>query len=156
MTFAPGLAANLATGDANYLSVLDEADAWVARNGLDLPEEPEARVMAPDPDCVTDPILSLDLAAEGITSIVWATGYALDFGWLKVDAFDENGQAEAPARRLGRARGSTSSACPGCRGAARRSSGASGTTRSSWPTISPSSGPTSPTPRSPAGGSRRA
>ncbi|MFQ8432215.1 flavin-containing monooxygenase [Amaricoccus sp. W119] len=94
MTFEPGLAANLATGDANYLSVLDEADAYVARNGLDLPEEPEARIMAPDPDCVTNPILSLDLAAEGITSIVWATGYALDFGWLKVDAFDEQGRPD--------------------------------------------------------------
>ena len=41
---------------------------------------------------MTDPILSLDLAAAGITSIVWATGYALDFGWLKVDAFDETGR----------------------------------------------------------------
>ena len=92
MSFEPGLAENLATGDANYLSVLDEADAYVARNGLDLPEEPEARVMAPDPDCVTDPILSLDLEAAGITSIVWATGYGLDFGWLKVDAFDEQGK----------------------------------------------------------------
>jgi putative flavoprotein involved in K+ transport len=92
MRFDPGLAETLARGDRNYLSVLDEADAWVARNGLDLPEEPEARVMAPDPPCVTDPILSLDLAAEGITSIVWATGYALDFGWLKVDTFDENGR----------------------------------------------------------------
>ena len=92
MTFEPGLAENLATGDRNYLSVLDEADAWVARNGLDLPEEPEARVIPPDPDCVTDPILSLDLAAAGITSIVWATGYTLDFGWLKVDAFDEAGR----------------------------------------------------------------
>ena len=92
MTFEPGLAENLATGDRNYLSVLDEADAWVARNGLDLPEEPEARAIPPDPDCVTDPILSLDLAAEGIASIVWATGYTLDFGWLKVDAFDEAGR----------------------------------------------------------------
>ena len=41
---------------------------------------------------MTDPILSLDLAAEGIASIVWATGYALDFGWLQVDAFDEAGR----------------------------------------------------------------
>ncbi|PZQ48325.1 MAG: FAD-dependent oxidoreductase [Rhodovulum sulfidophilum] len=92
MTFEPGLAANLASGDANYLAVLDEADAYVARNGLDLPEDPEARIMTPDPDCVTNPILSLDLAAEGITSIVWATGYARDFGWLQVDAFDEAGR----------------------------------------------------------------
>ena len=40
MRFAPDLADNIAHGDANYLSVLDEADAYVARNGLDLPEEP--------------------------------------------------------------------------------------------------------------------
>lgn len=92
LSIEPGLAGNLATGDANYLSVLDEADAWVARNGADLPEEPEARVMLPDPPCVTDPILSLDLAGEGITSIVWATGYGLDFGWLRVDAFDAMGK----------------------------------------------------------------
>ncbi len=92
MTFAPGLAAALASGDANYLSVLDEADAYVARNGLDLPEEPAARTIPPDPECVTDPILALDLAEAGITAIVWATGYGLDFGWLKVDAFDDAGR----------------------------------------------------------------
>ncbi len=92
MTIAPGLAENLATGDANYLSVLDEADAWVARNGADLPEDPEARIILPDPACVTDPILSLDLTSEGITGIVWATGYGLDFSWLKVDAFDAAGK----------------------------------------------------------------
>jgi len=74
--------------------VLDEADAWVARNGADLPEEPEARVTLPDPDCVTNPVLSLDLAAEGVASIVWATGYGLDFGWLKVDAFDAAGKPQ--------------------------------------------------------------
>lgn len=92
MHFAPGLAQSLAEGDANYLSVLDEADAWVRRNRLDLAEEPEARVMLPDPPCVTDPIGALDLAGAGVTAIVWATGYALDFGWLKVDAFDETGR----------------------------------------------------------------
>ncbi|MGL5010326.1 MAG: flavin-containing monooxygenase [Paracoccaceae bacterium] len=92
MTIAPGLAGHLATGDANYLSVLDEADAWVLRNGADLPEEPEARVLPLDPDCVTNPILSLDLQAAGITAIVWATGYGLDFSWLQVDAFDAAGK----------------------------------------------------------------
>lgn len=92
ITFAPDLAANLARGDANYLSLLDEADAYVARTGLDLPEEPEARAIPPDPACVTDPILTLNLAKAGITSIIWATGFALDFGWLKVPAFDEKGR----------------------------------------------------------------
>ena len=92
MRFATDLADNLAQGDANYLSVLDEADAYVARNGLDLPKEPEARIIEPDPECVTDPILELDLAQAGVTSIIWATGFAVDYSWLKVDAFDEQGK----------------------------------------------------------------
>ncbi len=92
MRFAPDLADNIALGDANYLSLLDEADAYAARNGLDLPEEPEARRIDPDPACVTDPLLELNLAQAGITTILWATGFALDFGWLKVEAFDENGR----------------------------------------------------------------
>lgn len=92
MRFAPDLADNIALGDANYLSMLDEADAYVARNGLDLPEEPEARLIDPDPDCVTDPILELNLVEAGITTILWATGFALDFSWLQVDAFDEDGR----------------------------------------------------------------
>ena len=92
MRFAPDLAQNLARGDANYLSVLDEADAYVARNGLDLPEEPEARRILPDPTCVTDPILALNLKEAEIGSIIWATGYRVDYSWLKVDAFDEKGR----------------------------------------------------------------
>ena len=98
LTIAPDLAENIAYGDRNYLSVLDEADAYVERYGLDLPEEPEARAIEPDPPCVTDPILALDLAEAGVTSIVWATGYALDYGWLKVDVFDEKGK---PRHRRG-------------------------------------------------------
>lgn len=92
MRFAPDLVDNIALGDANYLSVLDEADAYIARFGLDLPEEPEARNFLSDPPCVTDPILELNLAHAGVTAVLWATGYALDFGWLRVDVFDELGR----------------------------------------------------------------
>lgn len=90
--FAPDLADNLRRGDANHLSVLDEADAFVAKYGLDLPEEPEARQLPPDPDCVSNPILSLDLEAANVTSIIWATGFQFDFSWLEVDSFDEVGR----------------------------------------------------------------
>ena len=92
LSFAPDLADNIAHGDTNYLSVLDEADAYVVRNGIDLPLELEARVLPPNPDCVTNPIQALHLAEAGITSIIWATGYAVDYNWLKVDAFDEKGK----------------------------------------------------------------
>ncbi|TKI05191.1 flavin-containing monooxygenase [Martelella alba] len=90
--FAADLAENIRKGDENYLSLLDAADAYVARNGLDLPPEPEARIFLPDPDCVTRPCPRLDLASQGITSLIWATGYATDHSWLEVDAFDQNGQ----------------------------------------------------------------
>jgi putative flavoprotein involved in K+ transport len=98
MRFAPDLARNLAQGDASYLALLDAADAYVAREGLDLPEEPAARTVEPEPPCVTDPIPRLNLHDAGIAAIVWATGFALDFGWLKLDAFDQRG---APLHRRG-------------------------------------------------------
>jgi len=91
MHCAPDLARNIAQGDAHYLSVLDAADAYAAAHGLDLPAEPQARKIAADPPCVTHPILQLNLAEAGITAIVWATGFVLDFSWLKVDAFDARG-----------------------------------------------------------------
>ena len=90
--FAPDLAENIANGDANHLSMLDRADAYAAANGLNLPEEPEARLIGPDPECVTDPLLQLDLARAGVSTIIWATGYAVDFSWLQVDAVDEHGK----------------------------------------------------------------
>ncbi|MDI5987485.1 NAD(P)/FAD-dependent oxidoreductase [Halomonas sp. M4R5S39] len=92
VTFESDLADNLAAGDENYLSKLDAADDYILRNGINLPEEPGARAIPPDPQCVSDPILELDLAEAGITAIVWATGFSVDYRWLKVDAFDDNGR----------------------------------------------------------------
>ncbi|GAB2738152.1 NAD(P)/FAD-dependent oxidoreductase [Salinifilum aidingensis] len=92
LRFAPDLGTNIALGDAKYLELLRAADEYVERNGLDLPEEPEAHVLGPNPECVTDPLLELDLAEAGVTSIVWATGFANDYSWLQVDAFDEDGK----------------------------------------------------------------
>lgn len=98
MRFAPDLARNVEQGDAHYLAVLDAADAYAARQGLDLPEEPQARLIDPAPECMANPILALNLAEAGIASIIWATGYALDFGWVKAGVFDANG---GPVHRRG-------------------------------------------------------
>lgn len=98
LTFAGDLAENIANGDANYLSMLDDADAYIARNGLAFPEEADARRTAPDAKCISDPVLALDLAKAGVTTIIWATGFSQDFSWLKVDAFDDSGK---PAHQRG-------------------------------------------------------
>ena len=38
------------------------------------------------------PVLELNLEEAGITTILWATGYTVDYSWLKVNAFDEKGR----------------------------------------------------------------
>ena len=98
LNIAHDLAYNILQGDTNYISVLEAADSYVAENRLDLPEEPEAYSIDPAPDCVVHPILKLNLKDELVTTIIWATGYALDFSWLQADAFDEKGR---PAHERG-------------------------------------------------------
>ncbi|PRX08538.1 UNVERIFIED_ORG: putative flavoprotein involved in K+ transport [Martelella mediterranea] len=92
LTFASDLKLNIQRGDENYLNLLRAADTFVEKNGLDLPEEPEAHVLEALPDCVQNPVLSLNLTDAGITTIIWATGYGVDYTWMKVDCFDENGR----------------------------------------------------------------
>jgi len=78
LTFKPDLAENVAQGDANYLAVLDEADAYALHNGLDLPEEPDARVIGSDPECMTNPDASPEPGrCRGENVFIWATGLQL-------------------------------------------------------------------------------
>jgi putative flavoprotein involved in K+ transport len=88
LTFADNLGENIREGDESYLSILDLADAYADRNGLNLPPDPKAREIGPDPECITRPIRSIDIFAENITTILWATGFANDYSWLQVDAFE--------------------------------------------------------------------
>lgn len=90
--FADDLRKNVENGDKNYLDLLDEADKYVADNGLDLPEEPQAREFPDSPDCLKNPIAQIDLAKEGITNIIWATGFKQDYSWLEVPTFDDAGK----------------------------------------------------------------
>jgi len=98
LSFRDDLKNNVEGGDNNYKEMLAAADAYVDRTGLSLPEEPEARNVWPEPACLKEPVRSLDLAKEGITTIIWATGFRQDFSWLKVDAFDDQG---APIHQRG-------------------------------------------------------
>jgi len=98
LTFAPNLVKNIAHGDSYYLNLLDEADAYVEANGIDLPEEPGARSFVADAECISKPLQTLNLAEAGITTIIWATGFALDYRWLEVDALDSEGK---PAHQRG-------------------------------------------------------
>jgi putative flavoprotein involved in K+ transport len=88
ITIADDLAKNIADGDANYLGLLAEADEYIKVNNLDFPAEEDAKLIMPDPACLTSPTRQLHLEDAGIKTVLWATGYMQDFSWLKVDVFD--------------------------------------------------------------------
>ncbi|WP_416769054.1 flavin-containing monooxygenase [Pseudomonas sp. RHF3.3-3] len=94
VTFRQDLVDNLDKGDESYLALLDAADAYIERNGLDLPPEPSARERVGDSPCITRPLRELNLAEAGVNSIIWATGYAVDYDWLQVDTFDDKGKPQ--------------------------------------------------------------
>jgi putative flavoprotein involved in K+ transport len=89
---APDLAESLVRGDAYYAAFLDTVDAYISRHGLDLPEEPGARAVSPDPASLIAPLQRLDLRAENIGTVIWATGYGLDFGWIDIDVLNARGE----------------------------------------------------------------
>jgi putative flavoprotein involved in K+ transport len=92
LDIATDLTESLADGDLRYTTFLDIVDAYVQQRGLDCPPDPDARAVLPDPSCVTEPLPRLDLRAEGIHSVIWATGYGVDFGWIDIDAFTAEGE----------------------------------------------------------------
>jgi putative flavoprotein involved in K+ transport len=62
-------------------------DAYIAAAGIDAPGDDR-----PPPDDFVPPTsTALDLDAAGIGTVVWATGYALDFGWVDLPVLDEWG-----------------------------------------------------------------
>ena len=95
---APGLAADLANGDSVYTAFLDMADAHVESHDLKMPQDPGARAMLPDPPCVSEPLRRLHLGESGIHSVVWATGYGVDFGWIDIPVLNARGE---PVHNMG-------------------------------------------------------
>ena len=58
---------------------------------MSLPDELTARVRFPDPPCIVIPTRQLDTREAGLGSLIWATGYTFDFGWLDLPVLDANG-----------------------------------------------------------------
>ena len=92
LDIAPDLGKSLVEGEATFAIFLGMVDAHVEKRGLKLPEEPAARAGLPDPACVTEPLRRLDIGADGIGAVIWATGYALDFGWIDIPVLDARGE----------------------------------------------------------------
>ncbi|MCO6453533.1 MAG: NAD(P)-binding domain-containing protein [Caldilineales bacterium] len=78
----------LAKSDQLEGAMLDFIDAYIARMGLDAPgERPPLLRDGFDADIVTE----LSLGAAGISSVIWAAGYAFDFNLVKLPVTDSFG-----------------------------------------------------------------
>ncbi len=87
--FADTLHETVRAADEGMFSLLAKIDGFIKANRMNVPPaEPDAlrpTDLRPAPS-------SLDLDAEGIRSIVWATGYRREYPWLKVPVLDDRGE----------------------------------------------------------------
>ncbi len=78
----------LAKADAFEARVQQMIDGFVAANRLDAPEDELPKLE----DGFAQPVVEqIDLRAEGITSVIWATGYRGDYRMVKLPVLDEKG-----------------------------------------------------------------
>jgi putative flavoprotein involved in K+ transport len=89
IAFAPDLECRLQEGDAAYWQFISACDALAPeRNGLAAPEPAREGLVPP---ALLTGRETLDIEAEGIASVIWATGYEFDFGWIEFPVFDARG-----------------------------------------------------------------
>ncbi len=78
--------------DAKLATVLQRIDAFAEANGINTIGERLDGFTPLWPRFVEAPA-ALDLNALGVTNVLWATGFARDYSWLRLpDALDENGE----------------------------------------------------------------
>jgi putative flavoprotein involved in K+ transport len=83
--FADDLAASVDFGDARLMDMLNAFEAYCRAIGRQAPafEMPEQLRLKTRTE--------LDVAREGITTVIWTSGYRPDYGWIKLPVFDDMG-----------------------------------------------------------------
>jgi putative flavoprotein involved in K+ transport len=88
------LDANLARSDDVARKLIGEIDDFIRERGISAPAD-ETDYFHPRPITRAGDI---DLRRSGISTVLWATGYDLDYGWVGLPVFDEYGY---PIQRQG-------------------------------------------------------
>jgi putative flavoprotein involved in K+ transport len=87
LTFASDLAAKLEHADRFFDEHLrSPIETLIERAGIDAPPDDRTTVDYQPPE-----LTQLDLAAAGVSTVIWATGYALDYGWIQAPIFGDRG-----------------------------------------------------------------
>lgn len=85
---ADDLQENLAKADKFEADLVKMIDDYIEKNGLDLPSESLPNLTD---GYAVENMRELDLAARGITSIIWALGYDFDFSLVSLPVTDGDG-----------------------------------------------------------------
>ena len=86
--FKSDLEENLDQADESYLKICRMIDDYIETEGIDAPDKPVfTKKWKPAKETH-----SLNMTTEGITSILWCTGFKPDYSWLKIDCLDERGR----------------------------------------------------------------
>jgi putative flavoprotein involved in K+ transport len=88
--FSGSLKNQCALADLKMNRLLDRIDTWASEQGLDDRVGPPHRFDATRIE--ESPPLQLNLAAEGIRTVLWATGFRPDYSWLHVPVLDRKGR----------------------------------------------------------------
>lgn len=88
LMIAGDLMENLASIDKMEAELKQGVNKYIQQSGLQVPEDHQPELRA-GYECPI--IMELDLDAAGITTILWASGYAVDFSWVQFPIFDDYG-----------------------------------------------------------------
>ena len=92
LAIAEDLREHLVQGDASFNDFIQQADQYAARKRLELPPPDEDAEVLNAPKEVVEPLLTLDIAAANITTIIWANGFRYDFNWIDLPIFEKKMQ----------------------------------------------------------------
>ena len=88
---APDLEENLARADAHAIQTTQEIDEYITKTGMKVEANSTTAEAPSNGASSTQAILTLDLQSAGISTIIWASGFKLDFGWVQLPVFDRVG-----------------------------------------------------------------
>ncbi len=80
--FAPDLRALLLAGDKYAMTFIDRIETFARERGEDVGQHPRDSHWRPHE--LPEEVEAVDLAAEGIRTIIWSTGYEQDLSWIRV------------------------------------------------------------------------
>lgn len=86
-------AAHVRFADEFSQKLRNAIDAYLAQAGITPPPLGADPADVPDPqaECVS-PLRQLNLRTAGVSTIIWATGFAADFSWIHLPVLDTEGQ----------------------------------------------------------------